>query len=195
MIKLAIILSLLTVTPKPSVEEESVLFDIVHKDRIVGVLKAVKRSNGASIIYENFTRVNTCIIKRIEMTYETKVVFENGEMVEANVITRVNGKLRACLQTRKTGSRYHFLKNGKMKKVVENPIRFSSIMLLFEEPRDVDYTYSEETGCFFKINPSGKLVYRKMNGRGKISTYSYSAQALQRIAIEGGLFNFEMILK
>jgi hypothetical protein len=183
---------MMVATPTP-IEKSDLLFEVVFKDKVVGTLNAERRSEGNKVIYTNLSQVEVNLVKRIEMVYETQVVYEDSVMVSAQVITSVNGKVRKTMETKREGNGYKFYKNGRCTGCVEGPIRYSAIMMLFDEPGNVEETYSEEAGCFFRIETKGGSCYSKVNGRGKKSSYHYSHGTLERMTIEGGLFNFEMV--
>jgi len=190
---LFILFALMFSTGGGHTDSTTIRFDVMHHHKPVGFLEAVRKTDGEYTVYENFTAITTTIIGKVEMTYKTKVVFLHDDLIESDFVTRVNGKLRTHTQTRKRGQYYEFLEDGKLEKTVKQPIHYSSIMLLFEEPRDIRVAYSEETGSFLNISPAGNATYHKPNSSGRVNTYRYKLDQLSRIDVEGKLFKIEMI--
>ena len=174
---------------------ESAAFRIIHGERILGELTASKTTAGERDIYLNNTLVRTRIVRQIEVLYQTRVVYQGGVLQEADVTVTVNGNPYARTLTKKSGSGYQVFRDGKLKQTLSQPITHSSIMLLFGEPLGVRSCYSEEGGVFNAIEPGGGATYSKINSKGRRTTYYYENRNLQRIDIDAGIMEFEMIRK
>ncbi len=176
-------------------QEEKIVFNIIHSDKIIGEMKASKLSLEGRQIYSNTTQINTRIIKKLELTYNTRVVYKDNVLEEAEVRTLLNGKLHSLMQTKRKGKVYYFFKNGKVRNTVENPITYSSIKLLFEEPAGIPSAYSEEGGSHFSIVAVGNTTFRKINSKGQANIYQYRHKKLQSIVINTGLLDLKMVVK
>lgn len=175
--------------------EEVVLFDVILDDEVVGEVKAVKTTTGTQTTYHSFTHIETRLITSVEVEYSTRAVYDGQVLNEAEVSLEVNGKTFTDTHTKLVDDTYRFYKNGKLKKTLDKPIRYSSIQLIFEEPAQITAAYSEDSGGFYTIEQTEKNIYEKINSRGKKSIYQYQNQALKSIEVDAGLVKFEMVLK
>ncbi|WP_247656637.1 DUF6134 family protein [Maribacter sp. MMG018] len=180
----------------PSNTNDTVLyFDIVLNDKVIGNLKATKSSEGNKTFYQSETAIKTRVIKEIEVNYKYDVTFENKVMKMADVVIDVNNKPHANTVTNLKGSQYQIIKNDKKEEVVDPPIDYTTILLYFKEPVNIDRCYSEQNGSFNTIVALGEHSYKKINTKGKENIYYYKNGILEKASIDGGLVKFEIIAR
>ncbi|MDF4202977.1 hypothetical protein PXD56_08430 [Maribacter sp. SA7] len=168
-------------------------FNIIHKDKIVGNLHATKTIKSSRVNYQSITTINTRIIKEIEVNYEYDVTYENSLLKTANVLIEVNNKPHANITTSWKESYYQITKNNKKEKVVESDITYATILLYFKEPLDIQKCYSEQDGSFNTIVALGNHIYKKINAKDQENIYHYKDGFLKKAEINGGLVNFEIV--
>ena len=173
---------------------ETVNLQILHKDKMVGQFSAQRSKFGDLTVYQSHSTVGSNKL-RVQISYEIRVVLQKGVLQESDLTMTINGRLRTHSQTRKDGDIYTFYKNGKNIGEIQEEITHTTIMLYFDEPIDIRKTYSEEQGNFCKILRHGSQTYQKINSKGKINTYRYSANSLRYLLIKNNLIDFEMISK
>lgn len=195
MLLIAILTYLFSIFLPPTTTEKNIVFNIIHNNKTVGELQAVHRIKDNCSEYENSTTVHTRIVKNIQVTYLTKVIFENDILEYSSVKLIVNGKTYSEAETKKVDGQYAFYKNGKFKKHISENIKHSSVMLLFEEPNGLGSIYSEENGNYYEIKHTGNKTYEKINSKGKSSIYEYENKDLKNMTVDAGLVTFDMILK
>ncbi|WP_339837075.1 DUF6134 family protein [uncultured Maribacter sp.] len=171
----------------------SLNFKVVHKDKIIGSLKATKTIKDSKIHYQSITCINTKVIKDIEVNYQYDVIYENSILKKANVAIDVNDKPYADILTNWENSYYQITKNGKKELVVEDNIDYATILLYFEEPKNVDSCYSEQDGSFNQILALGNHTYKKINSNNNENTYYYQNGILESAEIDGGLIKFKLV--
>jgi len=167
-------------------------FNIIYKDKIVGNLQATKTIKNSMVNYQSITTINTRIIKKIEVNYKYDVTYENDFLKKANVVIDINDKPHSDITTNWKGSYYQIIKNSKKEIVVEDNITYATILLYFKEPIEVEKCYSEQDGSFNTIVPLGNHIYKKINVKGHENIYHYKDGFLQKAGINGGLVNFEI---
>ena len=99
--------------------KNTLLFDIVHKDNVIGSLKASKTIKDSKIHYQSVTIINTRVIKEIDVNYLYNVIYENNKLKRANVLIDVNDKPYADILTKWEIDYYQISKNNKNELVVE----------------------------------------------------------------------------
>ncbi|WP_244156209.1 DUF6134 family protein [Maribacter ulvicola] len=168
-------------------------FNIIHKDKIVGKLQAIKTTRNSKVNYQSITTINARIIKEIEVNYKYDVTYENNLLKKANVLIDVNNKPHTDITTNWKGNHYQISKNSKKEKVVEGDITYTTILLYFKEPINIEKCYSEQDGSFNTIVPLGNHVYKKINAKDQENIYHYEDGILKKAKINGGLVNFEIV--
>ena len=172
---------------------ESLTFQIVYKNREIGEMTVQKQVVGKRKIYTNTTTVRARLIGKIEVQYRSKTVFEDGILKEASVVSLLNGDEYDNTETRKVGNDYQFYKEGKFKHSLEGPITYSAMQMYFEEPTGISKAYSEEAGSYHTIQSNENEKYSKVNSRGRTNYYFYRDQYLNKIEVDAGIFEIDMV--
>ncbi|WP_324027204.1 hypothetical protein QSV08_05210 [Maribacter sp. BPC-D8] len=168
-------------------------FDIIHKDNVIGSLKASKTIKDSKVHYQSVTTINTRVIKKIDVNYLYNVTYENNKLKRANVVIDVNDKPYADILTNWEIDYYQISKNDKNELVVEEDINYATILLYFDEPINVERCYSEQDGSFNTIIPLGNHSYKKINAKNHENIYYYKNGFLEKAEINGGLIKFDII--
>lgn len=169
-------------------------FDIIHKDDLVGSLKATRTAKGSKTIYQSYTSIKKRLIKEIELEYKYDVTFDNSLLKKANVNITINDKPHARTSTVWKNYKFQIVKNEK-KSSFNDSIEYATILLYFKEPVQIKNCYSEQDGTMNTIVPLGNHSYKKINAKGKENIYYYKKGVLQKAIIDGGIVSFEMIAR
>ncbi|WP_179374829.1 DUF6134 family protein [Winogradskyella wichelsiae] len=173
--------------------EENLNFDIIHKGKIVGSLKATKTTKHSKTYYQSSTTITTRILKDIRVNYKYDVIFSDDLLESSTVNISINEKSHAETHTQKNGTDYDVIKNNTNKDTLKEAIHYATVQLYFEEPKNISQCYSEQDASFNTIKPLGNHTYKKVNLKGKENIYYYKKGALKKATIDGGLIKFEII--
>ncbi|MGJ8713897.1 MAG: DUF6134 family protein [Maribacter stanieri] len=173
--------------------KNTLTFDIINKNEVIGNLKATKTSTDTKTHYQSVTTISTKILKEIKVNYKYDVTYERNKLKKANVYIDVNDKPYADILTNWEAKHYQIIKNDKKEKVVEDEINYATILLYFNEPIDIERCYSEQDGSFNTIVPLGNHTYKKINAKNHENIYYYKNGFLQKAEINGGFVKFEII--
>ncbi|WP_282051332.1 DUF6134 family protein [Maribacter aquivivus] len=168
-------------------------FDIIHKDNVIGSLKASKTIKESKVHYQSVTTINTRVIKEIDVNYSYNVTYENNKLKRANVLIDVNDKPYADILTNWEIDYYQVSKNDKNELVVEEDIKYATILLYFDEPINIKRCYSEQDGSFNTIIPLGNHSYKKINAKNNENIYHYKNGFLEKAEINGGVIKFDIV--
>lgn len=191
-----IIISILSVSSVLwSPPTETIKFDIQHNGSSIGEFLAYKTVEDGTTTYINKTEVKAKIIGVLKVTLHTTATYRNNELEQSKVDITVNGNAYAQTLTKRSGDKYFFYKDGKLKTTINGTIRYSAAMMIFGEPAGFNTAYSEESGSFQTIEKSVPNVYEKRNSRGRKSIYTYKNQVLESMDVDVGLTKIAMLLK
>jgi hypothetical protein len=178
--------------------EETIEFDIQRGKKVVGELVAQRVTRGNKTVYTSYTKASIAMIKRVTMVYEFKVTMKDGALFHADTKVIMNKKLHATSKVRLEKAQYHFLKNnikGYNEAYIDYPIDYPAILLLFDEPKTFNASFSEEEGIFHDLERVADHVYHKTNPKGKVNEYHYQDGMLSKATLDAGIFQFRVVRK
>lgn len=178
-------------------KKETKLFDIVHNGEKIGVLKAEKHLRRNRITYISSTRIETTIllIKKINIRYKYKVSYQSGVLHKSNVNIKINNKKPQRIIVDRSGNRYRIHASNQENLTIERAIQHSSILLYFEEPKNITKSFSERSGRFNTMEQIEEGLYRMVNEKGNENIYHYTDGALTLMEVDSGIVRFEIITR
>ncbi|MEM5565048.1 DUF6134 family protein [Psychroserpens sp. AS72] len=173
--------------------EDNIYFDIVHKKKVIGNLKASRTITDSKIHYQSSTTINTRIMKEIRVNYKYDVTFEAQLLEKSDVNITVNENPHAKTETEWEDNSYQVIKNGKYENRINDSISYSTVQMFFNEPVNINTCYSEQNGSFNTIIELGNHTYKKINSKGNENIYYYDMGVLKKATIDVGLITFEIV--
>lgn len=189
------ILSLLLVFILNDSLQETIHFDVVRNEKIIGELVAIKSHSDGLITYSNSTNITSRVFKDISICYQFDVVMIQNKLDAANAMIEVNGRVRNHTIIKRVENQYEIQRKGERKKRLAEPVTYPAILLLFQEPINIKKSFYEETGDFHTLHSMGNHSYKKVNSSGKENWYYYQNGKLQRAVIDAGIVQFEIVLR
>ncbi|MBB4120065.1 hypothetical protein GGR32_002377 [Mesonia hippocampi] len=176
-------------------QQETLMFDILHKDRKIGELHATKNIDDSLTTYTSNTEISTKIITSINVLYSYHVVYKNNKLKEAKTLIKVNDKIRTQAHTIYRDGAYYFSeKENNSQRLDTKKISYSTVKLMFEEPKNVTSLFAEEHGNFHKLDYVTQHTYKKtIPGESrKENTYTYKKGTLVKGILDVGIISFEL---
>jgi len=176
-------------TPK-----ETKLFDVVFKGDKIGTLKVKRHERKDKTIYTSNTRIKTTIllIKKINIRHKYRVSYQSEQLLLSKVTIKVNKKKPERIKVRQSDNGYLIKSNSEDTYRIDEPIKYSSILLYFEEPKNITKSFSERSGNFNAIDQMDDGSYRIINEEGDENRYYYTDGQLSLMKVDGGMVNFEI---
>lgn len=193
--KYLILLSVLFFSSSSKFVEQTLAYDVIMKEKTVGELKVTKTQRGELTFYKSFTKIKAHILRDIHVHYQFDVTFHKKMLTQAKAIIKVNDKTHEETTTRWNGKEYDVKFFKRKKKTVANLINYSSVMLMTEEPHQMDQSYSEQDGRFHALEHIGNHTYQKTTPKGRVNKYFYKDGELVRGEINAGLVKFQIVKK
>lgn len=169
-------------------------YKVIYKDKEVGTLDAIKRTNDSITFYQNKTEIDTRIITKIRLEYDYEITFENGLLNKAIVQIELNGKSRKNSKTILEKNKYHYYEDEDLSHLISENINYTAAMLMLEEPIGIKNVYSEENGTFHSLKKIKKHIYEKKGEKNRINTYIYENAVLKKAIIDAGIIEFQVEL-
>lgn len=169
-------------------------YKVIYKDKEVGTLDAIKRTNDSITFYQNKTEIDTRIITKIKLEYDYEITFENGLLNKAIVQIELNGKSRKNSKTILEKNKYCYYEDEDLSLLISENINYTAAMLMLEEPIGIKNVYSEENGTFHSLKKVKKHIYEKKGEKNRINTYIYENAVLKKAIINAGIIEFQVEL-
>lgn len=170
-------------------------FDVFlkNKNKVVGSLTTSQTTVGSKTLYHSSTNIQTRLIVDVQVDYNYSVTFIKDQLEEANVEITINDKPHSKTHTLRDKDTYQVTKDNGDQIVLKDAIDYSTILLYFEEPTQIDQCYSEQDGSMNHIIDLGDHVYKKINAKNKENLYYYENGVLKKAIIDGGIIQLELL--
>jgi len=178
-----------------STKMETITFEVVMRNKIVGELIASKEQKKELTIFKSKTQIKTQLLKEINVLYDYTATFSKKKMIHSTADINVNGKAHEKTLTKWNDKNYDITFLKKKKKSVGESIVYSSLKLLFDEPNQVRQSFSEKDGEFHKLELFENNIYKKTNSKGRVNKYFYKDGQLEKAEVNAGIIKFQLIRK
>ena len=190
------LLLILIFTPFTLIAQQEVIeFSVIQDEKIIGTAVATKTINGTKTTYFDDTSIVIHMFAKINVTYGYDEVFVDGNLFKASVIIFVHGHEHTNASTVKSNDFYSFKIDKDAPVKITEPIDYSTVQLLFEEPTGLSKVYSAEHGNFQKLKKTEEHTYLKTSHEGHENTYYYKDGHLQKAEIHAGMVSLTMLKK
>ncbi len=196
---LLIVFGLLSISfqqlPSNNESTEIRFYDVIMRKKVVGEFETTKRTKDDLVVYKNCADIEINLVKEILVSYRIESTFQDGYMLSSNATIYLNDDIYKQTKTTRTGNKYRIAQENKRVKWLEEQIPYSSVMLMFEEPEDIEKTFSEQAGEMHSITLLNDHVYQKNNGRRSKDEYHYKKGLLEYAEVDAGIIKFKLRLK
>ncbi|MFY0672234.1 MAG: hypothetical protein JXQ87_02440 [Bacteroidia bacterium] len=180
----------------PVTKTQTLQFDIVAFDKVLGQLDVMKVSYDNNIYYSSKTKVSFDVVKEFEVLFDFNVNFAEKRMQNSSIKASINGDVYANTETKKQGKEHYFVfKDGEKQKELIEKIEFATVQLYFDEPTNITRCYAEQQGSFNTITKIDEHVYKMRNEKGRENKYYYKNGKLKKAVIDSGLKEFEIVAR
>ena len=170
---------------------DSVWFDVVHKDKVIGFIQLTRSEVDARDIYTISSEINTRLIMRFKAIGEEQVVFKNDTLMYSSMFRKTNSRVRVDQKIRFNGSQY-LLQDKKGIKTLRVPAVESNLTrMLMEEPRGLSKVFCDRKGENVPIRKVGHNSYKAFIGPGTSSVFHYERGRCTRVEAEGTFYKVE----
>ena len=172
-------------------QPNQIMFDLIHKGKVIGTLNAHRYIQNGENLYTVHTTITQKVLHIKECLYDLKVRYNNGQLISSDYKLHINGKLDRSATTVQKDNVLYGTKNGNKEVALKHPISFSSALFYFLEPQGVRNMFSESKLISRKLkrHPQKQHVYVLDKNKGE---YYYENGQLQKI-IYDELVKIELI--
>lgn len=167
-------------------------FEVIQKGEVIGQVFAKKNSVGQEVYYSSMTETTTHTIISINIISAYDVHMHNGHLRTSEAEIKVRGKSYAHTFTQYCDNSCEIIKDQGDIINIDELIKYTSTMLLFEEPIQISKSFSELDGSLHPLEALGNHQYKKTDPKGRVNYYTYENSQLKSAKIDAGLIKFEI---
>jgi len=171
------------------------LYDVELFGKKIGstTVERIDKGNGEiEIRLSSNSEVNILFTKKTTSMY-MDVVYKNGQLI-SSYVKNVKDDVTEIATVLWDGAKY-MIKRGEETLQMKDPVKFSSLLLYFTEPKDHLVIFSERLGrfCNFKVLSPG--VYDCKLENGGENTYRYKDGVMYELEMSKGASVFMRLVK
>ena len=176
-------------------EDGKQLYDIFFGNNQIGEYTVWKMEKEGGIEYHAISESKVRFFGQITIKYNLVCVYKGRELISSKMQFYKNGKLRGETITKKSGSQYEIIKDGRSSKSA-SPIHNSTIQLHFDLPNIGNMYYSESEARMKEINLVQNQEFLLTDpGNKKETSYVYQDNILRAVNVEFVMGDFSVIRK
>ena len=176
-------------------QNETLNYDLSVAGNSIGTLIAVKSIRGTSINYTANSTATVHLFGETQIATSLTVGFDGGILQSSHYKIEKNGTLNDESIITLDNGVYSINHNGKNSQF-KSPITYTTTMLFFEEPKQVNTVFAELEGINKNIAKTETSVYQLTDPSNQhTNKYIYDNGVLVEATISHTLYNFKLTLK
>ncbi|QNR86813.1 hypothetical protein H9N25_10695 [Pedobacter riviphilus] len=148
-------------------------YEILKGGKSIGNMQISQKRVGKNLeLAMKFNAEIDLLFKNMLIEGYENASFYGGKLQRSSILRKVNGRIKADIQTQWTGKEYINTRSGKSNILPLKPIEMHLLSLYFHEPKDGSLVYSDGFAQLLKIQKDGQTYELKLpNGKENIYTY------------------------
>jgi len=158
----------------------------------IGKFTVNQKTMDRDISIEAITDVEVKIIFTYRVKYVHQSSYHNGSLLNSHLQTIKNGKINSDTWLEKQGETYLLTKDGDSTLIHDNII-YSTGLIYFNEPKQVEFLYKEKSGDKRPIKQIADQTYAVLDEKGRIThEYEFKNGILERAEIKHSVANIHL---
>ena len=178
---------------KTSAQASDLKFNILKKDKSIGVLEIHKSESSTFTDYLVSTFVEVSFIKRFRVKAIEKYRYQGDLLISSELKRTINDKSKEPKSLKMDSNKY-ILKDGDERKILdETEIKTNLVRLYFSEPIKIDRVYCDNQQMMLKLEKHGPNRYRINFPNGVSNIFHYEAGKCVKVDVEGSFFKVRLL--
>lgn len=176
-------------------QESQVAFNILKKDRSIGVLQIQKTQSSSFTDYQVSTKVEVSFIKKFRVHASESSRYKNDRLIYSEVNRTINDKPKGRKELKFSDNKY-VLMDGDQSRVFNEPeIRTNLVKLYFSKPQNVDSVYCDNQQMMIDLEKLSGDRYRLQFPNGVSNVFHYKSGKCVQVDVEGTFFQVSLLKK
>ncbi|TRO66397.1 DUF6134 family protein [Christiangramia sabulilitoris] len=183
-------LALIQVT---SAQSSELKFNILKKDKNIGVLKIYKSESSPFTDYQVTSNVEVSIIKKFKIKASESYRYKDDLLVYSELKRSINDNIKDSKLLKLKVNKY-ILQNGDKSTILDEPeINNNLVRLYFTEPLKIDRVYCDNQQRMLDIKNLGENRYRIDFPNGVSNIFHYKAGKCVKVDVAGSFFQVKLL--
>ena len=176
-------------------QERKFTYDVIRNGKIIGEISFVELIQGKKKFLSLTSNVETTVLFTVtDHTAET-AAYDKGIMVYSSFYQKQTGSDVVNKTTIVSGKSYKLTDGDGSKLVSLPPIRYSTLLLYTNIPKNINKVYSANFQQLVDIKKIAENKYRLLLPGGKYNDYTYKNGMCTRVEIVRSLGTVEFVLR
>lgn len=186
-------ISLLSLSLHAQIDSDTLKYDILIDDKVIGDLIAIKDlKSDSSFEYSVLSNVDYKILFSFHISFDYKTVFNrNGKYSSSTFEYIMNDDIKESNWINCNSEECYVYEGDEIIKVIDNSVKFTAIQLYFKEPLNGLSVFSERFCDMFEVEKE-KGGYKVDFPGGSTNTYYYRNGICYRVLIETLISDMEI---
>jgi|31_taG_2_1085359.scaffolds.fasta_scaffold00020_11 hypothetical protein len=174
---------------------ENKTFDIINKQESVGFIKLEKLINNNTTTYNINSQVEARILFRFRANSIEKAVYRNDTLIFSSIYRKLNNKVKVNQRITLVDNNYYLKTKQNREQLNIDVVKYSLVMLYFEEPKDINKVYCEKLKVYLQVVPMKSGTYKVNFPNGNYNIFHYVNGNCTMIEAVGSFYNVSLVLR
>ena len=178
-----------------SAQERKLVYDVMRNGKVIGEINFVEMSQGQKKFLSLSSNVETTVIITIKDHTAETAGYDKGIMVYSSFYQKQTGSDVINKTTTVSGKRYKLTDNGESKLISLPPIRYNTLLLYTNVPKNINKVFSGNFQKMLDIKKIAENKYRLIMPDGKFNDYTYTNGICSKVEIVRSLGTVQFVLR
>ncbi|MEM6348406.1 MAG: DUF6134 family protein [Bacteroidota bacterium] len=178
----------------PSVNAQTLNYDVYYGDSQVGSMKVEKKYDGEKVIMHSHGKVTLSLIFTLELEFIHHAEFREGGLLSSLSKNLRGGDLTDMSSGYQKESVYQNRVNDEIRQM-NLPIQFTVLSMYFTEPKGLKTIYSERTGTLLPVRQTSDNQYEVTQYNGHKTRYVYQNGIVKIMEVDHAIATLEFRLR
>ena len=171
------------------------IYDVLRNGKIIGEINFVEMVQGQKKFLSMNSNVETTVIITMKDHTAETAAYDKGVMVYSSFYQKQTGSDQVNKTTTASGKFYKLTDHDQSKMVKLGPIRYNTLLLYTNVPKNVSKVYSANYQKLVDIKKISENKYRLLLPDGKYNDYTYTNGICSKVEIVRSIGTVQFVLK
>ena len=192
--RVSMIIIFLTIGTMAFAQEQTLNYNVMHGDKIVGQMKLQKTMNGDDTFLKVASDVKMRFVFSIQVDIREDSHYRNGMLMSSHVSRMVNGKQKANKITKACNGCYQLTDDDNVKQINQKQINNNLTLMYLQEPVGLSQVYSDNFQQFVQVKQVSSHTYRINLPDGNYNFYTYTNGICSKVDFHHSLYTIQIQL-
>jgi len=168
-------------------QSETLVYELYANKGKIGTWEVSRRQENGQTTLASKRTVIFKLVKKIKTETFFKAVYEEGQLLQADISVTVNDEPRRVTTIRRSGDNMVFTVEGKPSRTLDHVAQLSNLTIFFDPPAGAGEVFYLQKGIFLPVKALGGAAYQVDLAKEEKNLYYYQGGRMVRAILEDGL--------